>query len=181
MHQKTNANISDIRKLESRKTNSVAQDQRENRGYQTLLFSCQVMSNSFATPWTIARQASLSLGFPRQEYWNGLPFLFQGVFLFPRDLPDSEVEPVSLVWQAGSLLLSHLGSLWIKETIGKTRCRFSLQLSHGSATATPFFKLLLKNIIEITHDSFLVLFLYLCRVLFIEALKNCKRLFAQVK
>ena len=30
-----------------------------------------------------ARQASLSLGFPRQEYWNGLPFLF------PRDLPVS--------------------------------------------------------------------------------------------
>ena len=28
----------------------------------------------FATPWTVARQASLSMGFPRQEYWSGLPF-----------------------------------------------------------------------------------------------------------
>ena len=32
------------------------------------------MSNSFATPWTVAFQAPLSIGFPRQEYWNGLPF-----------------------------------------------------------------------------------------------------------
>ena len=32
--------------------------------------SCSVMSNS-ATPWTVARQASLSMEFSRQEYWNG--------------------------------------------------------------------------------------------------------------
>ena len=32
------------------------------------------MSNSFATPWTVACQAPLSMGFPRQEYWSGLPF-----------------------------------------------------------------------------------------------------------
>ena len=29
---------------------------------------------SFATPWTVAHQAPLSMGFPRQEYWNGQPF-----------------------------------------------------------------------------------------------------------
>ena len=34
----------------------------------------------FATPWTIACQAPLSMGFSRQEYWSGLPFLFQGIF-----------------------------------------------------------------------------------------------------
>src|SRR5574341_630213 len=28
----------------------------------------------FATPWTVAHQAPLSIGFPRQEYWTGLPF-----------------------------------------------------------------------------------------------------------
>ena len=39
-----------------------------------LLFSCSLMSSSFATTWTIARQASLSIGFSRQEYWSGLPF-----------------------------------------------------------------------------------------------------------
>ena len=32
------------------------------------------MSDSFATPWTVAHQASLSLGFPRGEHWSGLPF-----------------------------------------------------------------------------------------------------------
>ena len=32
----------------------------------------------FATPRTIARQAPLSMGFPRQEYWGGLPFAFPG-------------------------------------------------------------------------------------------------------
>ena len=34
------------------------------------------MSDSFATPWTVARQAPVSMGFPRQEYWSGLPFPF---------------------------------------------------------------------------------------------------------
>ena len=32
------------------------------------------MSDSFVTPWTVAHQAPLSMGFPRQEYWSGLPF-----------------------------------------------------------------------------------------------------------
>ena len=36
--------------------------------------SCSVMSDSFMTPWTAAHQAPLSIGFPRQEYWSGLPF-----------------------------------------------------------------------------------------------------------
>ena len=32
----------------------------------------------FAIPWTVVRQAPLSMGFPRQEYWSGLPFPFPG-------------------------------------------------------------------------------------------------------
>ena len=39
------------------------------------------VSDSFATPQTVAHQAILSMGFPRQEYWQGLPFPFPGVFL----------------------------------------------------------------------------------------------------
>ena len=35
----------------------------------------------FATPWTVASQALLTLEFFRQEYWGGLPFLHQGIFL----------------------------------------------------------------------------------------------------
>ena len=55
------------------------------------------MSDSFATSWIIALQTPLSVRFPRQEYWNGLPFPPPG------DLPDPGVEPVSLAWQADSL------------------------------------------------------------------------------
>ena len=35
---------------------------------------------TLATPWTVARQAPLSIGFPRQEQWRGLPFPLQGIF-----------------------------------------------------------------------------------------------------
>ena len=55
------------------------------------------MSDSFVTPWTVAHQASLSLGFPRQEHWIGLPFLSPG------DLPDPRIEPGSPALQADSL------------------------------------------------------------------------------
>ena len=41
-------------------------------------FNCSVLSHArlFVTPWTVAHQAPPSMGFPRQEYWSGLPFLF---------------------------------------------------------------------------------------------------------
>ena len=45
----------------------------------------------FATPWAVTCQAPLSMGFSRQEYWSGLPFPS------PRDLPDPEMEPKSLM------------------------------------------------------------------------------------
>ena len=47
------------------------------------------MSNSFAIPWTVACQAPLSMEFPRQEYWSGLPFPSPG------DLPNPGIKPVS--------------------------------------------------------------------------------------
>ena len=43
----------------------------------------------FATLWTIAHQALLSMGFSRQDYWSGLPFPSPG------DLPDPGIEPRS--------------------------------------------------------------------------------------
>ena len=54
----------------------------------------------FATPWTLACQAPLSMGFPKQEYWSG--FLVPS----PGDPPDPGIDPVSPVLQAGSLPLS---------------------------------------------------------------------------
>ena len=55
----------------------------------------------FLSPWTVAHQAPLPMGFPRQEYWSGLPSPPPG------DLPDPEIEPESAALQAHSLLLSH--------------------------------------------------------------------------
>ena len=52
----------------------------------------------FATPWTIAYQAPLSVGFSRQEYWSGLPFPSPGDFSHPG------IKPGSPVLQAISLL-----------------------------------------------------------------------------
>ena len=57
-----------------------------------------------ATAQTVARQASLSMGFFRQEFWNGLPLPP------PEDPPDAGIEPESPVsppLQVDSLLLSH--------------------------------------------------------------------------
>ena len=54
---------------------------------QLLLFSHQVMSDSFAIPWTVECQTLLPMGFPRQEYWSGLSFLS------PVDLSDPGINP----------------------------------------------------------------------------------------
>ena len=51
----------------------------------------------FATPWTVAHQTPLSMGFPRQEYWNGL------LFPSPGDLPDPGIEARSPALIADSL------------------------------------------------------------------------------
>ena len=51
----------------------------------------------FVTPWTVAYHVPLSMGFPGQEYWSGLPFPSPG------DLPDPGIEPRSPVLQADSL------------------------------------------------------------------------------
>ena len=61
----------------------------------------------FATPWAVAHQASLSMGFPRQEYLSELPFPSSW------DLPNPGVKPRSPALQADSLPLSYLrSSMW---------------------------------------------------------------------
>ena len=52
---------------------------------------------TLATPWTVACQAPLSMGFSRQQYWSGL------LFPFPGDLPNPGIEPQSSALQADSL------------------------------------------------------------------------------
>ena len=70
------------------------------RGSGLVAKSCLTLAN----PWSVAHQASLSMGFSRQEYWNGLPFPSPG------DLHDPGIEPMSPALQAYSLPLSRWGS-----------------------------------------------------------------------
>ena len=67
-------------------------------------FSCVQL---FATPWTVARQASLSMDFSRQEYWSGL------LFPFPGDLPDPGIEPGSPALQVDFLPAEQPGKPYI--------------------------------------------------------------------
>ena len=64
--------------------------------------SCSVVSNSMP-PWTVACKAPLSMGFPRQEYWSGLPFPSPG------DLPNPGIKPRSPALQADSIPSELLG------------------------------------------------------------------------
>ena len=81
--------------------------QRLRNGGLILLILCVCYSISpvrlFAALQTVARQAPLSMGFSRQEYWSSLPFLS------PEDLPDPGIKPWSPALQADSLPLTHLG------------------------------------------------------------------------
>ena len=60
----------------------------------------------FATPWTVAHQAPLSMGLSRQENWSGSPFPS------PQDLPDPRTEPKSPVMA---------GRFFTTELLGKPR------------------------------------------------------------
>ena len=55
------------------------------------MLSCFSRVRLFATLWIVACQAPLSMRFPRQEYWGELPYPSPG------DLPDSGIEPTSLM------------------------------------------------------------------------------------
>ena len=65
------------------------------------MFSCVQL---FVTLWAVACKAPLSMGFPRQEYWSSVPFLTPG------NLPDSGIEPSSLLCPAlqEDYLLAHI-------------------------------------------------------------------------
>ena len=82
-----------------------------------LLISLSVVLDSLATPWTVACQSPLSMGFPRQEYWSGLPFPPPG------DLPHPGIEPASLALA---------GRFFTTEPPGKPQYRCKLTLFQQS-------------------------------------------------
>ena len=80
------------------------------------------------TPWTVAHQAPLSMGFSRQEYWSGLPFPPPG------DLPDPGIEPTS----SASLALA--GGFFTTEPLGKPQKLDELKSpSKSGGLWAPFF------------------------------------------
>ena len=78
----------------------------------------------FATPWTVAQQAPLSMEFSRQEYWNGL------TFPSPGDLPDPGIKPWSPTLQADALP---------SEPPGKPGALGAWNLSHWITSEAPTF------------------------------------------
>ena len=62
------------------------------------------MSDTFVTPWAVACQPPLSMGFPRQEYWSGLPFPSPG------GLPHPKIERVSPALAGGFFTTEPAGS-----------------------------------------------------------------------
>ena len=84
----------------------------------------------FSTPWTIAYQAPLSMGFSRQEYWSGLPFPSPG------DLPDPGIEPRSSALQSDSLPSEPPGKFFF---------------GNKSYEITRVFKLYMQRLIKICH------------------------------
>ena len=90
------------------------------------------MSGFFATPWTVACQAPLSVGFFRQEYWSGLPFPPPG------DLPNPGIKPeslVSLALAAGFFTTAPLGRLQVIPThqLMSVCCFYILILRNNAA------------------------------------------------
>ena len=62
------------------------------------------LCSTLETPWTVALQAPLSIGFPRQEYWSGLSFLSSG------DLPNSGIKLMSPALTSGFFTAEPPGS-----------------------------------------------------------------------
>ena len=88
--------------------------EREKEWGERMCVCHSAASDSFVIPWTVACQAPLSMGFPRQEYWSGLPLPSPG------DLAHPEMEPRSPALQADSLPSEPPGK-------PKGKCRFCCQ------------------------------------------------------
>ena len=96
-----------IREIKKKKINLIAVDWEAEL---LLLFCRRAVSNSFATPWTVAHQAPLSMGFPGHEYWSGLPSPS------PRGVSDPGIKPGSPALAGGFFII------WAsREAVGRIR------------------------------------------------------------
>ena len=118
----------------------------------------------FATLWTVAHQARLSMGFSRQEYWSGLPFPSPG------ELPNPGIESGSPTLQAdgltseppGKLSNCHLLSPWLQHTcivfisvgvVGGSECFLRLENSPLDTSFLPLTLAPLGSLIKVTSYS----------------------------
>ena len=92
----------------------------------------------FATPWIVAYQTPLSMGFSRQEYWSGLPFPYPG------DLPNPGIKPGSPALQTDVLPAEPPG----KPACSTVSCKFGVLV--GEDEHASFY----SAILESTHLSF---------------------------
>ena len=116
-----------------------------------------LVSQSFATLWSVAHQAPQSMGFSRQEYWCGLPFPS------PDDFPDLGIEPessVSPALQADSLPAEPLGKLSVHSRHGVFQLLSvsSLDLLCLSIVGEkdPYFSGLMRNFVSIICFKILI-------------------------
>ena len=113
----------------------------------------------YVTPWTVAHQAPLSMGFPRQEYWRGCHFLLQGIFM-TQGL-NLHLQP----WLMDSLPLSPLGSpislntclyswLFLKNTFPPTFSKSLIQFSvHGWGSILSLLFTWSQTIVEVMNKE----------------------------
>ena len=97
-----NSSVKSFYQLSSYYETCLYKEGRKNACLSLYIFSeqlslCPRCVPLFVTPWTAALQAPLSMGIPRQKYWNELPFLS------PRDLPKPGIKHGSPALQADSL------------------------------------------------------------------------------
>ena len=86
----------------------------------------------FVTPWTVACQASLSMEFSTQEYWSWLPFPS------PRDLPDPEMEPKSLMSPALAGRFFITSAIWEVTKWSRAKAKRVLSREHTGHSKHPF-------------------------------------------
>ena len=82
---------------------------KNGTGHQQIKAMCMYALSHlqhFATPWTVAHQALLSMEFSRQEYYSRL------LFPFPGDLPNPEIKPMSLVSPALAVGFFTISAIW---------------------------------------------------------------------
>ena len=85
------------------------------------------MSDSFAAPWTMAHQASLSMGFSRQEYWSGLPASSRG------SSPPRDRTHLSYIACIGRQVLYHWRHL---RSSRNCKCRYEVYYERHSTPAS---------------------------------------------